>query len=165
MPAERRVQVRFSRPCDRLLMLLSLSLLILSADPQVASLPGPVRAALSSRWPKAKVVKIEAERSGGFEIELTAPEGAFEVTFSGDGKLLVEERVIALAASPALVQKAIGSWAGWRVLRVERVTEGKVTTFEVLAQPKQGAPMEIVLAADGTEIKRGTATELPGTAE
>ena len=144
-------------------MLISLSLLILLADPQVTSLPGPVRTALSSRWPKAKVAKVETEKPGEFEIELTSPEGAFEVTFSADGKLLGEEHVIALAAAPALVRKAIASWAGWKVLSVERVTEGTVITFEVLAQPQQGAPMEIVLAADGTELKRETATELPGT--
>ncbi len=162
MPAERRVQVRFTWVCDSFFMLISLTLLFLSADPQGASLPGPVRSALSSRWPQAKVVKVETEKPGQLEIELTSPEGTFEVTFSSNGQLLGEERAIELAAAPAPVQKTVGSWAGWKVLRIERVTEGKVITFEILAQPQQGAPQEIVLAADGKELKRAKATELPG---
>ena len=142
-------------------MLIPLALLVLGVDPQLSSLPGPVRTALSSRWPEAKVSKVEREKPGQLEIELTSPEGDFEVTFSSSGKLLLEERVIALAMAPAAVQKAVAAWVGWRVQRVERVTEGKAVTFEILAQRLQEPAVEIVLAADGKELTRAPA----GTAD
>lgn len=140
-------------------MITSIVLLLLCADADVSTLPAPVRAALSSKWPKAKVLKVEVEEKQKFEVELSSPEGAFEVTFAADGSLLGEERVMPLTAAPAAVQKTVASWTGFKVERVERVTEGKVVTWEIVARPAKGGSVEIVLSNEGAELKRGAATE------
>lgn len=140
-------------------MISSLLLMMLAADVDLTTLPAPVRATLSSRWPRAKVTKIEIEEKNEVELELSMPDGAFEVTLGRDGALLGEERVVLLAATPTAVQKTIASWTGWTVERIERVTERKVVTFEVVARPAKGASMEIVLDSAGAELQRKPATE------
>lgn len=140
-------------------MLSSIVLLMLCADVDVSTLPAPVRAALLSKWPKAKVLKVEVEKKEKFEVELGSPEGSFELTFARDGSVLGEERAMPLSSAPAAVQKTVASWAGWTVDRVERVTEGKVVTWEIVARPGKGNAMEIVLTTEGAELRRGAATE------
>ena len=141
-------------------MLVSIMLLMLCADADVSTLPAPVRAALSSKWPKAKVLKVEVEEKEKFEVKLSSPEGTFELTFAKDGSVLGEERTVALKATPAAVQKTVASWTGWTVDHVEQVTEGKAVTFEIVARPTTaGAAVEIVLSSKGVELKRAAATE------
>lgn len=140
-------------------MISSIVLLLLCADTDVSTLPAPIRAALSSNWPKAKVLKVDAEKKEKFEVELRSTEGAFEVTFAADGSVLGEERAMPLTSAPAAVQKTVASWAGWKVERIERVTEGKIVTWEIVARPAKGSSMEIVLSSEGAELGRGAATE------
>jgi len=135
--------------------MLKLTLIVLMAVP----LPTAVRATIAERWPQATVAKVEAEANGELEVAFTSLQGAFEVTFAADGGVISEERKIALKATPATVQKTIAGWKQLRVQGIEQVTEAGVTYYEISASPASGPRLEIVLDANGTELKRAPATE------
>lgn len=139
-------------------MISALVLLTLGVAPD-APLPVAISTALAKQWPAARVLKVEPEPNGAFEVELTDATGRFELKFDSSGKLLGEERVVALSETPPAVQKRIASWKGWAVERIERVTEGSVTTYEIVAKQHKGVPMEITLSAAGLELRRQAATE------
>ena len=121
-----------------------------------ATLPEPVQHALDTQFPQARVTRVEKESSERWEVALQDASGAFEVTFDGSGRVLVEERVVKIDEVPAAVLKRARSVG--EVERCERVSTHDKVTWELVVR-SHGARVELELGADGALLQRSAATE------
>ena len=142
--------------------------LLLSAAPEkqvkFETLPEVVRTKVHEKYPQAKVVGAEAEtnRDGKtvYEVKLSLAAGAkTEISFTAEGVLVSEERVVAWKSVPAEIQKALATSPvkDLKIERVEEVTEGETVTWEIVGKGADGKRLEVVIDRKGTvEVKAAT---------
>ena len=109
---------------------LTLSSLAVAGEVSVkeSDVPGAVIKAAALRYPSGKMVRFIRETERGhtsFEIKLEVAGEAVELGVSPTGKLLIEERTIAVSKLPAAVKKGLASsrFRDATVRRAEQVTK------------------------------------------
>ena len=98
-----------------------------------------------------KSTSREAEKDGRvlYEVAYVAGGRSFEAEISPEGKLLVVDEAIALAAAPDAVQKTIlAQIAGGRIIKFEKATQGTEVFYEAEFK-KGGKTHEVKVAPDG----------------
>ena len=150
------VQVPFRKEEEstRMNPILFLVVSLAAAPLTFEKLPESVRAKVQSRYPGAKVTGVEVEKDEGkvvYEIKFTLAGAEIEVSVAPDGKVVSEERKVALKDLPQAVQKAFASSAekALKVERVDEVTEGGVKTWEIAGLRADGKRVEVVIDAQG----------------
>ncbi len=109
------------------------SLLVLAAEPSTdekvvkqADIPPAVLAAVDKKYPAAKKVSFAREgkdEKDAYEVTVVDRGKKIDIGLSPEGKILIEEHLIALEAVPESVRKGIehSQYNKWRVERSERV--------------------------------------------
>ena len=127
------------------------------------AVPEVVRTKVHQKYPQAKVIDAELETDARgqavYEVKLTVGTVKTELSFTADGVLISEERVVPWKSVPAAVQKALVSSAAkdLKVERVEEVTEGDVVTWELAGKRADGKRVEVVIDRQGkVEVKAAT---------
>jgi hypothetical protein len=115
----------------------------------VEALPRPVVAAMSDRFPGARLVAAELDdEDGSFVFELSAEwRGiAIEVELSPNGDVLQFGQTVEAADLPQTVREWIaGNFPGALVQEVERVTAGDRVTYELVFETSAEQTFEAVL--------------------
>ncbi len=119
-------------------------------------LPAPVIAAFTKSYPKAVIKEVGSEMDDStkvFEIESVDSGVKRTLTYSPDGGILEIEEVTVLANLPAAVRSAITKdYAKGKIERVEKVTKGDSTTFEILVSLDK-VRTEVVFDSEGKTLE------------
>jgi hypothetical protein len=125
-----------------------------------SQVPRPVLETVQQKYPGMKAVGFEQEVEEGktqYEVKLKKGSDVLELALTPDGKLLTEEKKIAVSAVPENVKKGLdgSKYAKWKIQSAEQVTETgkeKEPNVElVLSQGKQRH--EVLFAFDGSITK------------
>lgn len=129
---------------------ITLLLTLATAPLTFDQLPAPVRAAVHTKYPDAKVLGVEKEKND-YEIKMTVDGAGTELTVAFDGTVLAEERVVAFKSMPAQLQKAFADSPEktLAVERVEEVTEKGEKTYEIAGKRADGKRVEVIITAKG----------------
>jgi hypothetical protein len=120
------------------------------------AVPAPVLQAAMAKYPKATVTEAVLENDEGrsvYEIRLTAGGEKVDLKFDAAGKLISEERPIALNAMPPPVLVGLSSshYGDWQVKKLERVENFERpdrSGFEALVE-KKGKQRELLFSSQG----------------
>ena len=135
-------------------MFLLLATLALAGEHKIdpSALPTPVTAAIQIRYPGA-TISTAAQEGKSYEATIMLGDRHLDLAFSVDGIWLEEEERIAADALPAAVTAALDDrWKGWSIVRAERATTPKGTTYEVVV--KIGERSAEVALTDAGTVKR-----------
>ena len=147
-------------------LLLPLSWQAVRADEEkvpLDKLPKAVSAAVTKRFPKAKLVKASKEKEDGkplFEVSIEDGKTRIEVTLTPAGEIVEVEKEIAAKDLPKAVSTALeAKYPKATLKKVEEVTKGKEVAYEVLLVAKDKKMWEVKFDATGkvlnTEEKKG----------
>jgi hypothetical protein len=151
-----------------------LSLLVLAAEPPAdekvvkqADIPPAVLAAVDKKYPAAKKLSFAREGKGekdAYEVSISDRGRKIDIGLSPEGKILIEEHLIALEAVPPDVRKALADsrkYNKWRVERSERVVTEENETAPVyeLVVAKGNKRVQLVFDKDGKLTKEEPKTE------
>ncbi|GMU05388.1 PepSY-like domain-containing protein [Corallococcus caeni] len=122
-----------------------------------AEVPAAVKAAVASKYPKAKAQRFTKETEKGktvYEVILDSGAAQREVSLAEDGSVLSEEQKLAPEALPATVQRGLASspFASARIKRAEKETKAGVVRYEVVVEQK-GKTSEVVFDEQGKLLK------------
>lgn len=144
------------------------SLLVLTAEPPAdekpvkqADIPPAVLAAVDKKYPAAKKVSFAREGKGEkalYEVTITDGGRKIDLGLSPEGRILIEEHLIALEAVPPDVQKTLAGsrkYGQWRVERSERVVieENEAAPTYELVVAKGNKKVQLVFDKDGKLTK------------
>jgi uncharacterized membrane protein YkoI len=105
----------------------------------------------------ARITNLSKEKDEGkvvFEAQFTAKGHVHEITVDERGKLVSDEKVIALSEAPATVRRAIErEAAGGKLQKLERIEEGGTVFFEALVAAN-GKRTEVKFDSAGKELSR-----------
>jgi hypothetical protein len=127
---------------------------------KLSSIPAPAAKALEKNAHGAKITKVSKETEAGkavYEAKYKAANGGVrEVSVDAAGKVQNVEDVITLAEVPKAPRKTIEaeSNAG-KLVKVERVTTGKVVTYKAIIALK-GQREKVVVSSKGKVLERKT---------
>ena len=118
-------------------------------------LPAAVADAFKKAYPNAVIKNWAKETEGGkvqYEIESMDGAQARDINYAADGTVLVMEEALPTADLPAAVSAAVAkTYPKATITKVERVTKGKETQYEVFLK---GAKVpEALFSPDGKPIK------------
>ena len=138
-------------------MVCALSLVAAEKRIQRRDLPPPVERAVQAQSAGARIRGFTQESIHGktiYEAELTVSGHSKDVSFDAAGNVVGIEEEVSLNSIPAAAREAIEkAAAGDQIRKVERVTEGSATSYEV-AYTKAGRSREYSVNADGSPTKR-----------
>jgi len=119
--------------------------------------PEAVLKAVKAKFKDAELVGAQTEKDNGklvYEINLKEKGKNIDVTLSPDGKIISIEKTLAAKDLPRPVTEAINSkYPKSEYQRVEEVTEGGKTNYEVLLVTADKKKIEILLDRDGKIVK------------
>jgi uncharacterized membrane protein YkoI len=120
---------------------------------RMQDLPEAVQRTVKEQTKTAKLRGLTKEVENGqtfYEAETMLDGKTRDVLIDKSGAVVEVEEATSMAAVPAPVQKAFtAAAAGGKVLSVETVTKGSVTSYEATIQ-KGGKKSEVAVNADGT---------------
>ena len=127
--------------------------------------PKPVVTAVAAKYPDAKNIAYGQENEHGksiYEVEFKQATTDVSLDVSPEGKILVEETVVAASALPAAVKQGIdgSKYKSWKVDKAEKVIEGDkadAPVYEVVVKSK-GKKVEVVFDKDGKITKEQAKT-------
>jgi uncharacterized membrane protein YkoI len=119
--------------------------------------PKAVLKAVKAKFKGAELVGAQTEKEDGktlYEINLKDKGQAVDVTVMPDGKIVSIERTIAAKDLPRPVTEGINrKYPKADFKRVEEITEGDKTNYEVLLVTDGKKTIEVVLDRDGKIVK------------
>jgi hypothetical protein len=119
---------------------------------QIATLPNHVQAFILNEVGTGKISKVEKEihnKLPAVEVKWTKDGREMEAVFNlATGLVVVREEVVALNTTPAAVQAAVVKELGTDQVKVERMEEGGIVTYEA-----NGAGREVLFSAAGKVVK------------
>ena len=134
-----------------------------------AELPAPVAKTFRATFPKAEILKLDAEEENGvmiYDFEFKDGDVERETDIAGDGTMLEVTLVIDAAAVPAAAMKTVSANAkGAKIGRLERIEvsyealEGKVAKLPAVltryaAEMSKGKKMaEVIVNPDGSVLE------------
>jgi uncharacterized membrane protein YkoI len=122
--------------------------------------PKAVLKAVKAKFNGAELVSAQMERGDGkvlYEINLKDKGHTVDVSVTPDGKIVSIERTIAAKDLPRPVAQAINSkYPKAEYKRIEEITEGGKTSYEVLLVTADNKTIEVVLDRDGKIVKEET---------
>ncbi len=123
----------------------------------VKDLPAAVQKTVQEQSKGAEIKNIakEKEKSGWqYEVETMLNGKHRDFHVAADGKLIVVEEEIAISDIPAVAKAAIEKKVGTgKLTMVETVTKDGTTMYEGIYTNKGGKKLEVLVKADGTEVK------------
>ena len=142
----------------RLASLTAVAVLAFAANSiAVKDLPAAVQKTVQEQSKGAEIKNVAKEKEKGawqYEVEtmLNGKHRDFNVAANGD--LIVVEEEIAIGDIPAAAKAAIEKKAGTgKLTMVEKVTKDGTTMYEGIYTNKGGKKLEVLVKADGTEVK------------
>jgi Putative beta-lactamase-inhibitor-like, PepSY-like len=125
-----------------------------------AAVPVPVLQAVTAKYPKATVNETVAETEDErtlYEVRLSTGTEQVDLKLDAAGKLLAEERPIALENVPQAVRAGLSGsrYANWQIKRFERIDNFEhpgQSGFEALVE-KKGKEKEILFSIQGKILK------------
>lgn len=119
--------------------------------------PKAVLKAVKAKFKDAELVSAQTEKEDGkvlYEINLKDKDQAVDVTVEANGTIVSIERTIAAKDLPRAVREAIdGKYPRAEHKRIEEVTEGGKTNYEVLLVTADKKTIEVVLDREGKIVK------------
>jgi hypothetical protein len=133
-----------------------------------AEVPPAVLASVTQKYPQAKLLhfikETDAKGKVGYEIETQESGRNLNFDLSAEGKILVEERSIAVADLPAPAKEVLAKskYASWKIQRLEVVVfEGnEAAPFYEMVVARGKRSREIHIDADG-KLAEGEAARTP----
>jgi Putative beta-lactamase-inhibitor-like, PepSY-like len=123
---------------------------------QMSDLPPAVQQAVQEQTKGAQIHGLSKETEKGqtqYEVETTAQGKSRDLTFDDKGMLIEVEQEVAIDSLPQAARAAIEKrTAGGRIVKVETVTRGAITTYEA-SYSKAGHTHEVGVKADGSPVK------------
>jgi Putative beta-lactamase-inhibitor-like, PepSY-like len=123
---------------------------------QMNDLPAAVRQAVQEQTKGAEIKGLSKETENGrteYEVETVLDSKSRDLTFDASGKVVEVEQEVGIDSLPAAARAAIEKRAmGGKIVKVETVTRGSVTTYEA-SYTKGGRTHEIGVKADGSPVK------------
>jgi len=139
-----------------LMAVMAISALSAEKKIRIQDAPAAVQAAVKEQTKNATLVGLTKEVENGqtlYEAETKMDGKTRDVLIDGNGAVVAVEQEVALASVPSPAKAAIEKKAtGGKVTKVEAITKGSTVTYEA-AITKAGKKSELVVAADGTEVK------------
>ena len=133
------------------------------SDEEVAvdKLPRAVKAAIESRFPKAKITKAEKGHEDGkdiIEVSLKQDKQNIDVTLIPDGKILSFEKTIAVSEMPRTMSETLkAKYPQAHIKLVEEIWElDKLTGFEATVVTKDKKTIEIMFDPKGKPVSDKT---------
>jgi hypothetical protein len=139
-----------------------LALGVVQADQEKVPLdkvPQPVLAAVTAKFPKAKIESATKEIEDGktlFEINFALDKQHLHAMVSPEGKLLEIHREIEAKDVPDKVTKAIQAKypkAKWEGIEHQANAEGVTIGYEIVVEASKGAFVEVVVDPSGKILK------------
>jgi uncharacterized membrane protein YkoI len=119
--------------------------------------PKAVLDAVKDKFKDAELVSAQTEKEDGklvYEINLKQKGQPIDVTLTPDGKIVSVEKTITVRDLPKAVSEALDSkYPKAKIKKVEEVTEGGKTTFEVLLVSADKKTIEVVFDPEGKVVK------------
>jgi uncharacterized membrane protein YkoI len=126
-----------------------------SEEIAISDAPEPVQKALKVRLSGGdldSISRVEEDGETTYDVEFTRDEKSVIVSFSPDGKIVLEEEEVSLADTPAAVQAGIKALLGdGELARLVRVTEDGDITYEGEME-KDGKPQKFTVGPDGKPV-------------
>lgn len=123
----------------------------------VKDLPAAVQKTVQEQSKGAEIKNIAKEKEKGawqYEVETMLNGKHRDFNVAADGKLIVVEEEIAISDIPAAAKAAIEKKVGTgKLTMVEKVTKDGTTMYEGIYTNKGGKKLEVLVKADGTEVK------------
>ena len=123
---------------------------------QMTDLPPAVRQAVQEQTKGAQIKGMSMEKENGrmeYEVETVLDSKSRDLTFDANGTLIEVEQEVGIESLPAAARAAIEKRSvGGKIVKVETVTRGSVTTYEA-QYTKAGHSHEIGVKADGSPVK------------
>jgi uncharacterized membrane protein YkoI len=124
---------------------------------KLEDLPQPVQAAVKEQTRKATLVGISTEKEKGktmYEVETKVNGKGRDMLLDQTGAIVETEEEVDINAVPSAARAALQKRAGDGSLsKVEKVTAGKVTSYEGTIKTKAGKTIEYAVTADGKHQK------------
>jgi uncharacterized membrane protein YkoI len=142
-----------------IVLALAIAVLGLAADQtlQVKNLPAAVQKTVQEQTKGAEIKNIGKEVEKGvtqYEVETMVNGKHRDFNVDTKGALLVVEEETTLDSLPAAAKAAIEKKAaGGKLGMVEIMTRGGQTLYEAACTTKAGKKTEVLVKADGTEVK------------
>ncbi len=116
--------------------------------------PAAVRSTIEAETKNATLKGVSKETEKGktqYEVETLVNGKSRDLLLDPSGTVIEVEEEIALESAPAAVQDALK--ARGKVLKLESVLRGGVTTYEASVQGKNGRKTSVALDAQGKPVK------------
>ena len=124
---------------------------------EVKDLPPAVQKTVQEQSKGAEIKNISKEKEKGawqYEVETMRNGKHRDFNVAGNGTLITVEEEIAIADIPATAKAAIEKKVGTgKLTMVETVTKDGTTMYEGIYTNKGGKKLEVLVKADGTEVK------------
>ena len=132
-------------------------LAVAAASIPLKDLPAAVQKTVQEQSRGAEIKNISKEKEKGawqYEVETMLNGKHRNFNVAANGALIVVEEEIAIADIPATAKAAIEKKVGTgKLTMVETVTKDGTTMYEGIFTNKSGKKMEVLVKADGTEVK------------
>ncbi|MCX6602238.1 MAG: hypothetical protein NTV52_01445 [Acidobacteria bacterium] len=123
----------------------------------VKKLPPAVQKTVQEQTKGAEIKNISKEKEKGawqYEVETMRNGKHRDFNVAADGTLIVVEEEVGIGDIPAAAKAAIEKKVGTgKLTTVEAVTKGGTTVYEGIYTDKRGKKIEVVVKADGEEVK------------
>jgi hypothetical protein len=123
---------------------------------QMKDLPPAVQQAVQDQTKGAEIKGFSKETENGrteYEVETMVDGKSRDLTLDAKGTVVEVEQEVTLESLPAAARAAIEKQAtGGKIVKVETVTRGAVTTYEG-TYSKGGKTHEVGVKADGSRVK------------
>lgn len=124
---------------------------------EVKDLPPAVQKTVQEQSKGAEIKNIAKEKEKGawhYEVETMLNGKHRDFNVAENGTLIVVEEEIAISNIPAAAKSAIEKKVGTgKLTMVETITKDGTTMFEGIYTNKGGKKLEVLVKADGTEVK------------
>lgn len=124
---------------------------------EVKDLPPAVQKTVQEQSKGAEIKNISKEKEKGawqYEVETMRNGKHRDFNVAANGTLITVEEEIAISNIPAVAKAAIEKKVGTgKLTMVETVTKDGTTMYEGIYTNKSGKKLEVLVKADGTEVK------------